>query len=70
MQEGMHLVVDLRPQKNSKLIIKQDVLLRIPIIQDAVRCYREIYEEKKTDCSNKSQHVSHQENISYLNPRT
>jgi hypothetical protein len=23
------------------------VLLRTPIIQDAVRCYREIYEEKK-----------------------
>jgi hypothetical protein len=38
------------------------------IIQDAVCCYREIYEEK--NCSNKAQHVPHQENISYLNPRT
>jgi hypothetical protein len=33
------------------------------IIQDAVCCYREIF-------SNKAQHVPHQENISYLNPRT
>jgi hypothetical protein len=31
----------------NKLIINQDVLLRTPIIQVAVRCYREIYEEKK-----------------------
>jgi hypothetical protein len=31
----------------NKLIINQDVLLRTPIIQDAVRCYHEIYEEKK-----------------------
>jgi hypothetical protein len=31
----------------NKLIINQDVLLRTPIVQDAVRCYREIYEEKK-----------------------
>jgi ASC-1-like (ASCH) protein len=31
----------------NKLIINQIVLLRTPIIQDAVRCYREIYEEKK-----------------------
>jgi hypothetical protein len=31
----------------NKLIINQDVLLRTPIIQDAVRRYREIYEEKK-----------------------
>jgi hypothetical protein len=30
----------------NKLIINQDVLLRTPIIQDAVPCYREIYEEK------------------------
>jgi hypothetical protein len=30
-----------------KLIINQDVLLRTPIIQNAVCCYREIYEEKK-----------------------
>jgi hypothetical protein len=32
----------------NKLIINQDVLLRTPIIQDAVCCYREIlYEEEK-----------------------
>jgi hypothetical protein len=31
----------------NKLIINQDVILRTPIIQDAVRCYREIYEGKK-----------------------
>jgi hypothetical protein len=30
-----------------KLIIKQGMLLRSPIIQDAVCCYREIYEENK-----------------------
>jgi hypothetical protein len=31
----------------NKLVINQDVLLRTPIIQDTVRCYREIYEEKE-----------------------
>jgi hypothetical protein len=31
----------------SKLIVNQDVLLRTPIIQDAVCCYHERYEEKK-----------------------
>jgi hypothetical protein len=31
----------------NKLIINLDVLLRTPIIQDAVRFYPEIYEEKK-----------------------
>jgi hypothetical protein len=31
----------------NKLIINQDVLLRTPIIQDTVRCYREIYEDEK-----------------------
>jgi hypothetical protein len=45
--------------------------LIINYIGCAVRCYREIYEEKKErNCSNKAQHVPHQENISYLNPRT
>jgi hypothetical protein len=61
----------------NKLIINQDMLLRTPInqerrhiydIQDAVRFYRDIYEEKKNN-SDKAQHVPHQENISYLNPR-
>jgi hypothetical protein len=55
----------------NKLIINQGVLLRTPIIQDVVRCYCELYEEKKeTNCSNKAQQVPPQENISYLNPRT
>jgi thioredoxin reductase len=41
------------------------------IIQDAVCCYHDKYEKRKeTDCSNKAEHVPHQENISYLNPRT
>jgi hypothetical protein len=31
----------------NKLIINQDVLLRTPIIRDAVRFYRELYEEKR-----------------------
>jgi DNA replication protein DnaC len=48
-------------KKMNKFIINKDER----IIQDAVRCYREIYEEKR----NKAQHVLHQENISYLNPR-
>jgi hypothetical protein len=39
------------------------------IIQDALRHYHEIYEEKKS-CSNEAQHVPHQDDISYLNPRT
>jgi hypothetical protein len=49
----------------NKLIINQDVLLRTPItqveriIQNAVHCYHEIY--KETNCSNKAQHVPHQE---------
>jgi hypothetical protein len=35
------------------------------IIQDAMRCSREIYEEKnEANCSNKALHVPHQENIS------
>jgi hypothetical protein len=43
------------------------------IIQDA--CYRDIYEEEEEEkrnklFTNKAQHVPHQENISYLNPRT
>jgi hypothetical protein len=54
----------------NKLIINQDVLLRTPIIQDAVRCMKKIRRKKETNCSNNAQHVPHQENISYLNPRT
>jgi hypothetical protein len=44
---GGRLKPDALTTTKNKLIINQDVLLRTPIIQDAVRCYREIYEEKK-----------------------
>jgi hypothetical protein len=48
----------------NKLIINQDVLLRTPIIQDAVRGYREIYKEKRNKlfkqssaCSSSGKHL-------------
>jgi hypothetical protein len=56
----------------NKLIINQDVLLRTPITQLRMLCvvFVRYMKEKETNCSNKAQHVPHQGNIFYLNPRT
>jgi hypothetical protein len=53
-----------KKKQMNKLIVNQDVLLRTPITQ--VRRHIDV----GTSFSNRAQHVPHQENISYLNPRT
>jgi hypothetical protein len=58
----LHLVVDLRPQKKNKLIINRNVERFTQferIIQDAVRCYREICEGKKKQSSSGSSSRKH-----------